>query len=118
MASEDKKSEVKKPRPVIVNMKIVSKNPVFVVGFINNREFGFKAGRGLWEYQMSLDPFKGIHEVIEGSPDFYSVSNTYMDTFLSFDIVQQILTSIFDQVTKVLQELDDIKESKTDPLLN
>jgi len=108
MASEDKKSEVKKPRPVIVNMKIVS----------NNREFGFKAEGGLWEYQMSLDPFKGINEVIEGSPDFYSVSNTYMDTFLSFDIVQQILTSIFDQVTKVLQELDDIKESKTDPLLN
>jgi len=101
-------------RPVIVNMKIVSKNPVFVVGFINNREFGFKAHEGLWEYQMSLDPFKGLNDIIDGVDDYYKVSNTYVEDELGFDAVQAILTAVFDQVTYVLKDLDQKKQEQQD----
>ena len=106
MASD--KAKKRKPRPLIVNMKILNQHPVWVIGFVNNREFAFKAEGGLWEYQMSLDPFKGVSEVIDGAPDFYKVSNTYMDAVLKFDMVNDILGAIFQNVAETLSDLDRI----------
>ena len=104
--------EERKPRPLVVNMKIVSKKPTYIVGFVNNREFGFKADLGLWEYNMSLDPFKGMAELIEGSPDFFKVTNTYLDAELGYTQVENILGAIFQQVLKVLEDQDEKKEIK------